>query len=189
MLQGRLRNRAIGHPSQMRAYGRGHKIDGGGCTHPSFLRYGRGSAGPGWPFGPSFAAAEANKPGPNPLASAFHDLTAHLREEVLHNLPRDLVFDTNDNWGHQAQIPSVQGVHLIHVQRNHGTWEKSHVVARDLPANLQLRLGEMNSLSDKRAAFIIHMTTPANVELHKQIWQNGIEVYTSKLRGPFPPVG
>jgi len=113
------------------------------------------------------------------------DLSARLRETVLKTLPKKMVFETSDNWGHQAQIPSIQGVRLIHVMRNHGAWEKAVVVARDLPAHLRLHIGELYSAADDRIIFTVHLTTPAHVELQKEIWQNGVQVFAGKVRARF----
>jgi hypothetical protein len=118
-------------------------------------------------------------------AIPVHELSASLREAALESLPSELVFETNRNWDHQARTPSLQGARLIEVLRKQGTWEKAHVVARDLPHDLQFRLGEVTSVADNRVAFTIHMTMPANVELRKQIWQSGVEVYAAKMRARF----
>ncbi len=113
------------------------------------------------------------------------DIEAHLRQAALKVLPADFVLETNNNWGHQAHIPSIQGVTLIQVMRNHGDWEKARVVVRDLPKNLRFRVGDVYSVADNRITFTVRIATPAHVELHKQIWQNGIEVYASRVRARF----
>ena len=137
--------------------------------------------------------AKANAPAEKPLALALpglanDDLATAIRAGIVNRLPKDMEVEVNDNWGHQAQILSVQGVRLIHVMRNHGNWEKAHVNAHDLPKQLSLRLGELGelqSLGDDRIAFTIHLTTPAQVELRKEVWQNGVRVHTRQVRARF----
>jgi hypothetical protein len=141
------------------------------------------------PGNQAMAQEPAIKPLPIALPSlASDELSAAFRAGVLKQLPKDLVIEVNDNWGHQAEIVSIQGLRLIHVKRNHGNWEKAHVTARDLPKQLSLRLGEVGelySIADNRVAFTIHLTTPAQVELQKETWQNGLLVHTRKVRARF----
>jgi hypothetical protein len=113
------------------------------------------------------------------------DLSAHLRDALVKNLPKDLVYETSANWGHQARVPSIQGVRPIYVLRNHGNWEKSRVVARDVPDRVRVRFGHFTSLADDRVAITLHLTTPARIELRKEIWQNGLEVYASRVEARF----
>src|SRR5689334_21822629 len=47
-----------------------------------------------------------------------------LKDNLLRNLPRDVVLEKDHNWGHQAHFPSIQGVHRIEVLRNYGNWER-----------------------------------------------------------------
>ncbi len=118
-----------------------------------------------------------------------HELAAHLRTAALKGLPKELIFETSDNWGRQAQIPSIQGVRLIHVPRNHGSWEKARVVARDVPEHLRLHVGKLYSAADNRAVFTVHIALPAHVELQKEIWQNGIQIYAGKVRSALSAIG
>ncbi len=127
---------------------------------------------------------------PQPLILALptlpvDELAAPLRQAVLRSLPKDLEFEASDNWGHQAKIPSIQGLQLIHVMRNHGDWQRARVVAHDVPARLQIRLGDLYSVADNRIVFTVHMTTPARVDLQKEIWQDGIRVYENKVAARF----
>jgi hypothetical protein len=113
------------------------------------------------------------------------ELAERLKESILKTMPDELVFKTNNNWGHQAQVPSIQGVKLIQVMRNHGDWEKARVVTGKLPSELRVRVYDLQALDDKRIAFTMLLATPATVKLNRRIWQNGIEVYSAHVRARF----
>ena len=113
------------------------------------------------------------------------ELSVLLKEKLLDSLPAELVFESNNNWGHQAKVPSVQGVKLTHAMRNQGDWEKATVIAKDVPRRLSLRLNDLYFAEQNRIAFTMHLTIPAKVELRKQIWLDGVEVYTSHVRAHF----
>ncbi len=113
------------------------------------------------------------------------ELSALLKEKLLDSLPAELVFESNNNWGHQSKVPSVQGVKLTHAMRNQGDWEKATVIAKDVPRRLSLRLNDLYFAEENRIAFTMRLTIPAKVELRKQIWLDGVEVYTSHVRARF----
>jgi hypothetical protein len=118
-------------------------------------------------------------------AGLIDDLSARFKEGLLQHLPADLVLEHNYNWGHQAQVPSVQGVKPIQVQRNHGNWEKATVLARAVPRTLRLRAWALSSPAPQRITFHVYVTIPASARLEKQVWQNGMEVFGSRLRARF----
>jgi len=118
-------------------------------------------------------------------AVPVQELAARLKESLLKTLPEALVFETSRSWGHQARIPSLQGVKPIHVMRNHGDWEKARVVTWQLPKYLWVRVVDLHSPDDNRIAFTMHMAMPATVELDQQIWQNGIPIYSGRVRARF----
>ena len=113
------------------------------------------------------------------------ELAERLKESLVKTMPDELVFKTNNNWGHQAHVPSIQGVKLVQVMRNHGDWEKARVVTGKLPSELRVRVYDLQALDDKRMAFTMFVATPATVKLNRQIWQNGIEVYSARVRARF----
>jgi hypothetical protein len=113
------------------------------------------------------------------------ELAERLKESLLKSMPDELVFKTNNNWGHQAHVPSIQGVKLIQVMRNHGDWEKARVVTGKLPSELRVRVYDLQALDDQRIAFTMFLATPATVKLNRQIWQNGIEIYSARVRARF----
>jgi hypothetical protein len=113
------------------------------------------------------------------------ELADRLKDALLRSLPPELVFECRHNWGHQVEIPSIQGVKPIHVMRNHGDWEKAHVATRKLEKRLAVQISELYSPADNRAVFTIHITAPATVELRSQTWQNGFQVFTSSVRAHF----
>jgi hypothetical protein len=129
------------------------------------------------------------KPAPTVIAilpaKLGDELAERLRDALVRSLPPELVYESRHNWGHQAEIPSIQGVKPIHVLRNHGDWEKARVVTRKLEKHLAVRIGELYSPAENRAVFTIHLTTPATVDLRSQTWQNGIQVFTSSVRAHF----
>ncbi len=118
-------------------------------------------------------------------AVPVRQLSAQLKESLLKALPSTLAFETSNNWGHQAQVPSLQGLKPIHVMRNHGNWEKARVTTWQLPWELSVRVADLCAPNDNRVAFTVYLATPATVELDKQIWQNGLEVYSGHVRARF----
>jgi hypothetical protein len=122
---------------------------------------------------------------PVALPVPVRELSAQLRESLVTALPNALAFETSNNWGHQAHVPSLQGVKPIHVLRNHGHWEKARVVTWPLPWELSVRVVDVSAPDDNRVAFTVCLATPATVELDKQIWQNGIEIYSGHVRARF----
>jgi hypothetical protein len=124
----------------------------------------------------------AAQPGPNKLVET---LSALIKERLVQALPPQLVIEKENNWGHQAQIPSIQGLTPIYVRRNHGNWEKSRVIARDVPQRLKVNVGWLCSTGDNRMNFNFHLALPADLELRQQVWQNGVQVFTSHLRSRF----
>ena len=105
------------------------------------------------------------------------------------SLPPELVFECSHNWGHQAEIPSIQGVKPIHVMRNHGDWEKTQVVTRKLAKHLAVRIGELYSPADNRVVFTIHVTTPATVELRSQTLAKRRPGFHEQRAGMHSPTG
>jgi hypothetical protein len=144
---------------------------------------------------PNVAAAQVDppevlaKPAPGVIAilpaKLGDELADRLKEALVRSLPPELVLESRHNWGHQAEVPSIQGVKLIHVLRNHGDWEMARVVTRKLAKHLTVHIGELYSPAENRAVFTIHVTTPATVDLRSQTWQNGIQVFTSSVRAHF----
>ena len=122
-------------------------------------------------------------------AVPLRDVSARFQESLVNALPTELVLETSNNWGHQAEVPSIQGVKLIHVMRNHGDWEKARVVTRKLPKHLWVAVSDLQALDDNRVAFTVHLVTPATVELDRQTWQNGIQIYSGHVRARFQLTG
>jgi hypothetical protein len=116
------------------------------------------------------------------FASSTEPHAEVLRKVVLRNLPANLAFEYSQNWGHQAQVPSIQGIKPIHVLRNHGSWHRMKVVAQNLPHALRLRLEDLQFPAQDRMTARLAMTIPAIVEFEQQTWQNGVEVYSSRGR-------
>ena len=65
-------------------------------------------------------------------AAQFHDIAAQSRKALLGKLPAEIVLEHQDNWGHQAHVPSIQAIKAI-VVLIHGDWERRKVVVSDLP--------------------------------------------------------
>jgi hypothetical protein len=118
-------------------------------------------------------------------AKLVETLSALVKERLTNALPPQLVIEKDNNWGHQAQIQSLQGLTPIHVMRNHGNWEKSRVIARDVPHRLRVNIGRLYSTAENRVSFVVHVALPADLDLRQQTWQNGVQVFTSHLRSRF----
>jgi hypothetical protein len=137
------------------------------------------------------ALSAADPPSPTPdvarlpvalPALPVGELLAQLKDSLVQALPNELVFTPSDNWGHQVSLPSLQGVKLIHVPRNHGEWKKARVVTHNFPSHLSVLLSDLQSPDNQRIAFTLHLEIPAKVELDKQIWQDGLRIYASHVR-------
>jgi hypothetical protein len=113
------------------------------------------------------------------------ELSDRLKVSVLRILPTEMAFDARDNWGHQTQIPFVQGVKVTRIKCNHGDWEKARVVTSPLPRDLRVRVYNLQSLDDNRISYTLYLSTPATVKLNKQVWQDGIKVYSARVRARF----
>jgi hypothetical protein len=118
-------------------------------------------------------------------AVSVKEAAGQMRSALAVTLPAEFDFRCENNWGHQAQIPSIQGVRFIQVMRNHGDWERARVVVRETPKRVNLRIGDLMSPEENRVAFTVYVNLPAVVELEKQTWQNGIQVYGGHVRARF----
>ena len=106
-----------------------------------------------------------------------------LKGNLLQNLPGEIVIQQENNWGHQAHIPSIQGLHRIEVLRNHGNWERMKVICRDVPHRLRLIIDHVSFPEPGRMTFVVHVDVPADLEFDKQIWQNGLQIFGGQCRG------
>jgi hypothetical protein len=131
------------------------------------------------------AAPNASPASPADPQKLVEMLAGLMKERLVQALPSQLVIEKENNWGHQAQVPSIQGLTPIYVRRNHGDWQKSRVIARDVPQRLKVSVGWLCATADNCMSFNVHVALPADLELRQQIWQNGVQVYTSHLRSRF----
>lgn len=113
------------------------------------------------------------------------ELSRLMHEQLARGVPNDLVFEMQDNWGHQAQVPSIQGLTPIHVLRNHGSWQKAKVTVRDVPARASVYTDRISSLAEDRIHFTVCLVLPARAELDRQIWQNGVQVFGEQIHSRF----
>lgn len=108
-------------------------------------------------------------------------LSGLIKDRLANSLPADLVLQKEFDWGHTAQIPSIQGLTPIYVTRNHGNWQKAKVVVHDVPHRIQANVGSLLSTAENRMSFTIHVTMPARLDLQQQIWQNGVQVFAEHI--------
>jgi hypothetical protein len=106
-----------------------------------------------------------------------------IKDSLLKNLPRDLVVQKEHDWGHQAHVPSIQGVRLIEVLRNHGNWERMKLICPDVPHRLQVTVDGVSFPGQDRMGFFVQVDVQADVEFEKQIWQNGLQIFVGHSRG------
>src|ERR1700677_3410844 len=106
-----------------------------------------------------------------------------FKDELLKNLAHEIVVQKEHDWGHQAHVPSVRGVRVVEVQRNHGNWERMKLICRDLPHRLSVVVDNLTFSGPERVAFTAHVEVPADVEFEKQIWQNGVQIFVGHSRG------
>jgi hypothetical protein len=109
-------------------------------------------------------------------------LEAMLKKGLLNQLPTNLVFEYSENWGHQASLTSIQGVKLIEVKRNHGSWHRMKAICQDPARSMDVYVRHQKLIGSDRLAFLLHVFMPATVELEEQTWQNGIEVFSRRGR-------
>lgn len=138
------------------------------------------------PYQPMPTDAPPPKPAQVPAAAdADVPLEILLKNNLGHNLPRELVFQENRDWGHQAHVPSIQGVRLIEVLRNHGNWEKMSVVCHNAPQNLALVVHEVRLAAAGGLSLAIHVSLPGVAEIEKRVYQNGLQVLAEHGRVRF----
>jgi hypothetical protein len=110
------------------------------------------------------------------------DVASQFKESLLKGWPETLEFTVDRNWGHQAHVPSLQGLKPVDVLRNHGNWERARVASWKLPEYLSLHVSDVQSPEENRVAFTVSLLTPATVDLDWQIWQNGLEIFADHVR-------
>jgi hypothetical protein len=116
-----------------------------------------------------------------PISVADVPFADVLKDLVLKRLPAEIVCEKNDNWGHQAHVPTVHGVKIVQVLRNHGNWQKMTVVCRDVPHSIRLRVEDLHYTADE-VTYTVQLSLPATLEYHHKTWQNGIQVHGSHGR-------
>ena len=104
-----------------------------------------------------------------------------IKDELLKNATRELVIQKAHNWHQQAPTPAIRGMRLVETQRNHGNWEKMTLVCD--PRGVQVTVDNLIFPSQDRIAFSVHVDAPANLDLEKQTWQNGVQLYGGHCRG------
>lgn len=110
-----------------------------------------------------------------------YELSVRIKGNLSRNLPAELSFETESNWGQQARILSIQGITPIHVMRNHGNWQKVKVQVRDVPGKLRVNVGWLSSPAPDRMRFHVDVAMPARADLNQQVWQNGVQVFTQHI--------
>jgi hypothetical protein len=63
--------------------------------------------------------------------------------------------------------------------------EQARVVAEIVPHRLELCVGELCCRVSDRMLFTARLKLPADVNLRKEIWQNGLKVYSGHVRARF----
>jgi len=121
---------------------------------------------------------------PAPITMRDVPLADVLKDLVAKNLPHDIAFDKNDSWGHQAHVPTLHGVQVVEVLRNHGNWQKMKAVCQDLPHAIRVRVSDLHYSADS-ASCTVHVHLPATLEYEHKTWQNGIQVQGSHGRARF----
>ncbi len=126
--------------------------------------------------------SSALSPPPTLTAANLESLSKILRSMVLQNLPESPTFTQNHEWGHQARVPTLQGVKIVHVLRNHGNWWKVQATCYHLPQTLVLKLSDMKIADPEHITFKTYLALPTTIEFRQQIWQNGVRVLVTKAR-------
>jgi hypothetical protein len=116
---------------------------------------------------------------------ALDALTGSLKDALVAGLPADFTFDNKDNWGHQAHVPSLRGLTPITVMRNHGDWEQVSIIAADMSHRLKVHLGQPVCPTERQVVFRVDIALPAEVQLRKQVWENGLKVYSNHVQAKF----
>lgn len=106
-----------------------------------------------------------------------------VRDELLRHLPRDVALQKDRDWGHQAHVPSIRGVRVVEVMRNHGNWERMKLVCPDLPHRLSVVVDNLRLAGPEHIRFTVQVEVPADLEYEKQIWQNGLQIFVGHARG------
>ncbi len=118
-------------------------------------------------------------------AVPVQELAGQLKEAFVKALPPELTYETQHNWGQQAEGPWIHGVRLVRATHNHGAWEKARVLSGPLARDMRAGVLDLQSLNDKHVTLTVQLAMPATVRLNKQFWQSGIEVYSARVRARF----
>jgi hypothetical protein len=105
-----------------------------------------------------------------------------LKDVLLQHLPPVLHHESAKNWGQQASVPSLQGLKVVRVDRNHGNWQKTRAMSGPLVRNLELSVNELRIVDGETIQFKIFLALPTTVEYEQQTWQNGFKVFSSSAR-------
>ena len=79
-------------------------------------------------------------------------------------------------------VPTLQGLKIAYVPRNHGNWQQTRATSNNLPHNLVLKLRDLQVRDAEHITFKMFLALPATIEFHQQIWQNGLLVLVTKAR-------
>jgi len=133
-------------------------------------------------------SAQAQNPAPAPQLNvpisneSLNSFSSVLKDVLLQKLPASPVFEQYRNWGHQATVPTLQGVRIVNKPRNHGNWQHIRATCPDLRKALDLRLHDLQVLHGEKVTFKMHLALPTTVEFQQQTWQNGVLVFNGKGR-------
>lgn len=118
-----------------------------------------------------------------PLSPEAVESFAHVMKGILlQKLPPSPTFEQYRNWGHQVNVPTLHGVHVVKVPRNHGSWQHVRAVCPNLAQSLELRLHDLRVLNGEKVLFKLHLALPTTVEFEQQNWQNGLRVFNGHGR-------
>ena len=130
--------------------------------------------------------AHAQSAGPKlevPLPTrSLKDFSKLLKEIVVATLPPVLQQESSKNWGQQASVPSMQGLKMIRVMRNHGNWQRWRAFTGPLAHQLELAVNDLRVVDGERFKCKISLALPTTAEYEQQTWQNGLRVFSSSAR-------
>jgi hypothetical protein len=129
------------------------------------------------------AAPTPSAPVPPIPTESLNSLSSVLKNIVLQQLPASPSFQTAHNWGHQAMVPTLQGLKIVHVLKNHGNWQILHAAVPDLTHNLEFRLHDLKIHDAERLTFWVYLSAPTKFDFHEQVWQNGLRILNATGRG------
>lgn len=113
-------------------------------------------------------------------------LAKSLKPYLIEAMPA-VLYEKNDNWGHQVMVPvgvKFRGgrTQIQKSLRNHAEWRKLIISAQELPRTLDLSISDIKTIDVDRQAFKVFFTFQMGVLYDQQNWESGVRLWSGSVR-------